>query len=368
MRRLLLLLTPLLVFGLLAFGECGADDEMADDDDAAGATDDDDTPAKITRTGDKPKVAPPPPTPDDARWLAGLPPEHRVLVEQLADPSLAPAARELIVAQGPRIVPSLQDVALLASDPVMAGGAIQALGAIQHASADQTLRLIHDRTGATMLVRTWAAAARIQRATSIEELQELSSLTNQFPATGRTMTLQTTALLGDASVRDLIALARSNPAMQQSVAGAVVAKGPGPLIEVMFTDADTETRRLAASYLGGLATSDPTAIDAIVDAYAYVPGLSGVPWAGGALYVPSIGWQAEAAKAMVGHLIAWHVHCDRKGLSSEKQQIYNNLRSVGLHRPAGFPWPASDTKGLVDQYRQTYGDEAANLLLNGVDK
>ena len=92
-------------------------------------------------------------------------------------------------------------------------------------------------------------------------------------------------------------------------------------------------------------------------------GATKVLWEGGALYVPNLSWQPTEAKLLVGHLIAWHLHCDRNGQSSEQQQVYNNLRSVQLHRPAGLSWPENDTPSLLRQWSAVAGQAALRSML-----
>lgn len=352
--RLLSLLA--LVLAISAFGTCesGADFDADDDDDDA-------TPRRIT--GGEPST-PPKATGVSDRWLTGLPAEHRALLTQTLDPATAQAAHDRLVELGPQVVGSLQDAALLASDPEMAGHAIQALAAIEHDSAEQTLTLIHERATAPPLVRTWAAAARIGRADSIEALSALSGLANQFPPVSRPLGIRAVALMGeDADVGSMIQLGLSNASLQQAFAEPILGQGAGPIAEVMFTHADNNVRRLAAGYLGTLGSRSEAAQADIIDAYTYLPGMAGVPWAGGALYVPAVSWDQARAREIVARLIAWHVHCDQKGLGGEKQQIYNNLRSVGLHRVAGMQWPVEETKGLLDQWAAVVGKDEVRQLL-----
>ncbi len=70
------------------------------------------------------------------------------------------------------------------------GEAIIALSAQRSPAADAALRELHEDEGQDMLVRTWAAAARIQQATSLDELLALSELLQTFPALARPIRLQ----------------------------------------------------------------------------------------------------------------------------------------------------------------------------------
>ena len=130
---------------------------------------------------------------------------------------------------------------------------------------------------------------------------------------------------------------------------------PGPLVEAarlrrrLSGHRGRQTRRghsrshqkvrfQATAYIGTLVQQGNKKVGAAVaKAYEFDADAKNAPWHGGPLYVPGIQWQKEDATALVGNLIAWHLWCDRNGKTSEQQQIYNNLRSVGLSRVAGSP-------------------------------
>jgi len=300
-------------------------------------------------------------------YLSALPEEHRDLVIALGSPDSSGAARDALAELGSGALASLQDAALLSSDPAVQGWAIEVIGRIEGESADQTLELIQGRTNTSQLVRTWAAAARGRRATTMEERAALAPLASSFPALNRPLGMKATTLVDAASsAGDLIALSQSVPALQQAMAEPILAKGAPALLDVMFDHADTNTRRTAAAYLGTLATRDSSVAATVADAYAFDPSSTEVMWAGGALYVPNLSWQQKEARVLVGHLVAWHVFCDRNGLSSEQQQVYNNLRSVQLHRPAGLPWPNQDTPGLLQQWAGVIGTPAVQAMLDAM--
>ena len=84
-----------------------------------------------------------------------------------------------------------------------------------------------------------------------------------------------------------------------------------------------------------MARSDVKVIDALIEAYKFDKQAVKVMWDGGPLYVPGTQWGRNSARTLFRNLIAWHLFCDRKGLTAEKQQIFNNLRSVGISRKAG---------------------------------
>ena len=347
---------------LLGFGTCGETLTDDDDDTPIGITGGDPTPASTT-------TSPPREAPDDA-YLKGLPEAHRAHIAALSDPGRSPGAREALVALGEAALGSLQDAALLSSDPAVQGWAIEVIGRIPGERAGQVLTLIQDRTNTSGLVRVWAAAARVQRASTLAELATLAPLAASMPALQRPLGTRATALVDDdATAADLIALSQATPALQQALAEPILARGVTPLLTVMFTHADTATRRTAAGYLGTLGARDASAAATIAAAYAWTPKSETLLWSGGALYVPNLSWQQAEARVLVGHLVAWHLHCDRLGLTGERQQVYNNLRSVQLHRPAGLPWPSESTPELLRQWSGVVGAPviAGMLERQGVD-
>lgn len=346
------------ILALLGFGTCG-DDPVDDDDDTPAKITGDPTPSDATPA----KVTPPKDAPKDA-YLDALPAEHRAHIQGLSDPDTAGAARDALASLGEGALGTLQDAALLSSDPATQGWAIEVIGRIPGDRSDQTLELIQGRTNTSALVRTWAAAARIKRATDLAGLAQLAPLAQQMPALQRPLGMRATALVdSDSTAADLIALANSTPALQQALAEPILARGADALLNTMFTHADNTIRRTATGYLGTLAGRDASVAAKVADAYAWSPKHDGVFWAGGALYVPNLQWQQKEARVLVGHLVEWHLVCDRLGLSGEKQQVYNNLRSVQLHRPAGMPWPNNDTNQLLQQWAGVVGQPLVDGML-----
>lgn len=339
------------VIPLLGFGTCG--DDPVDDDDATTRVTDA-TPEPTPRAKDGPADA----------YLEALPEAHRGHIAALGDPATAARAREALVELGEAALGSLQDAALLSSDPAVQGWAIEVMGRIPGERSEQTLELIQGRTNTSELVRTWAAAARIRRATDLAGLAKLAALANAMPALQRPLGLRATALVdADSTVADLISLSNATPALQQALAEPILARGADALLSTMFTHPDNNTRRTAAAYLGTLGSRDASVAKTVADAYAWSKKHDGVFWAGGALYVPNLQWKQAEARILVGHLVEWHLVCDRLGQSGEKQQVYNNLRSVQLHRPAGMPWPSNDTDELLKQWAGVAGQAAVDAML-----
>ena len=304
-----------------------------------------------------------PETPINA--ILNLPEDQAGLVLAMEEKETAGAAVEKLVAMGPQVVPTLRDVALHGQDIGARGWAITGLQQLPGPEADKALLGIQEYGAAPELVRTWAAAARINRCGELDCVMALAPLSKQYPALGRPIRLKIESKgdqLGDlASALQAVA---STPTLAEALTPIILASGTGPLAGEMFTHPENEPRRLAAGYLGTLGQASGAQMD-IAKLYAYTPGAEQVPWQGGALYVPGLTWDKKEAKVLSGYLVSWHLYCDRMGLTQEKQQIYNNLQSINLHRPAGWPdWPSRDTNALLVQYGQAAGRPALEKVLS----
>jgi len=302
---------------------------------------------------------------DDDPYLKGLPSDHATLIRELGRPQSAAHARERLAALGGPVLGSLQDAALLSTDPAVQGWAIEVISHIDDEPADMILELIQKRENVSKLVRTWAAAARIQKADSIESLAELATLSQLFPALARPLGLRATALLNlDASVDELLILASATPGLREALGPAILSKGAPSLMDSVLQGADDGLRRSAASYVGALGRQGKGVAKVVATRYAFEPGAKDIPWRGGALYVPNLAWQKPEALALVSHLIEWHLYCDLKGLAGEQRQLYNNLRSIGLFRPAGLSQVPTDTHGLLHALASAAGRAPVQAMLS----
>ena len=132
----------------------------------------------------------------------------------------------------------------------------------------------------------------------------------------------------------------------------------------MTTAKEQEVRRQATAYIGTLAQNgDKTVGKAVADAYKFDPDAKAAPWSGGPLYVPGIQWNKDDATLLVDNLIAWHLWCDRNKKASEQQQIYNNLRSIGLSRVVGYQTPQNTTVAWLMSWGKVVGREGIEKIL-----
>ena len=258
---------------------------------------------------------------------------------------------------------TLRNTAMFGESLVEQGEAISSLALSKNPGADGVLADVQAFGNAPVLVRTWAAAARVQRVQSMDALAELAPLTARYPALQRP--IRTKLLeLPQGSSSDLLTLAVQVPSLQATVVPIITKSGAKTVAHAMLTHENSDSRRLAAGLLGGMVENNRVLTD-ILSVYEFDHSAEAVPWTGGALYVPALRWDRREARTLMGSLIEWYLFCDRHGLNQEKQQIFNNIRSVGLWRQAGSrTFPVEDTVGLLMQWKSVIGAEGIAEILH----
>lgn len=258
-------------------------------------------------------------------------------------------------------IAELREAALYGESLEVQGQAVLTLVRATDAAATEALLDIEAQGRAAPLVRTWAAAGLVQRAKSLDELVEIADLLKRHPSLDRPVRIAAERLAaGGVDVETMLLFSSRAPGLSKVFATQLVAAPVEEMGRLMLTHSEDSVRRLAAGFL---ASRDDDA-DGILKMYDYKSSGAEVIWKGGALYVPSLGWSRAQAKQLMGDLIAWHLHCDRHGLTQEKQQVFNNLRSVGIWRQAGSRgWPKNDTLVLLRQYAELMGVQVVAGLL-----
>lgn len=290
------------------------------------------------------------------------------LIGQLGDPEEASQAVDALAGIGTDAIDPLLDVARDSNDMATRGWAIVTLTEIGGDKVSRGLERIYVDRNESILVRTWAAAARIQLARNADELVGLSRWTSELPATGRPMAERFVETLSDgepASLESLLAMSMTVPnTVQAALRAPILNAGPDPLVDIMVNSGDMNVRRQATAYLATLGARDNEAVaSAVIDAYWFDANVEAVPWQGGPLYIPGIAWAKPDARALVDNLIRWLLFCELNALSSEEQQIQNNLRSLGLAQAAGYQFSGSnDPAGWF----RTYGKAAGKWELEKI--
>jgi len=266
------------------------------------------------------------------------------LLNQLSDNEKAPRAVAKIIKMGPRAIPALSGVVTEHESILAKGWAIVAVGRIGGTRAKQLLGQWYNSGRNSELIRVWAGAARIEAADNLPELQGLYSSMAHRQALHRPWNKRVREVISmsgefdENNIEKLLAMANSNPQIRQAITEIILKQPTRKLAKIMFKSNNTQSRRMAASYIGTQANTqgvEKVAGD-LLELYAYNGSASKVPWSGGALYVPGIQWPRRAARVLMSNLIQWLRFTEDRGLRNESRQLMNNLRSVGLHRSAGI--------------------------------
>jgi hypothetical protein len=302
--------------------------------------------------------------------------ELAALVEQLNDGTTAQAAIEKIVAlaatsdkERAHVLNGLYQVATTDEEMVRRGWAIAAMAKLGGLDVDEKLIAIHSAESQSMLVRTWAAAARVSMVKSPEALVEKASLIATFPSLGRPIGMRLLEQMQEKdskiTVAQMISLSNKTPELQQALIQPILAAGADELAKTMTQAEDMEVRRQAAAYLGTLGSQDyEAAAKAVIAIYAFDAKAKKAPWDGGPLYVPSIQWNKELGTELVNNLVTWNVWCEENEKSQEQQQIYNNLRSISLAQVVGYQ-VAGDTGAVawLTTWEKIVGKERIEKML-----
>ena len=300
------------------------------------------------------------------------------IVEQLKDSKTAPEAIKAAVAYAKKgeddrliIVKKLYNVARRDSELSRRGWAIAALAEIGGQDVDEHLLGIHSDDSQKDVVKNWAAAARVKMTRTLPGLLEKAQLIQKFPALGRPIGMRIVEAMADdkeASAEDVLKVTLRVPQLRQALAPSILAFGPEKLTEAMITASDTNVRRQAAAYLGTLYNQGKPkeVVKSVVEAVKFDAQAEAVPWDGGALFIPGVKWGKEDARALVGNLIRWYLWSDINKENSNKQQIHNNIRSLGLANAAGYTSPGWQNVG-TNQWLLAWGkcmgkDEIKGIL------
>ena len=297
------------------------------------------------------------------------------LIDQLGDNTTSAAAVAKLIALGEKALPDLLDEAFDGTDAARRGWAIVCLGEIGGPTVGRELEKIQKNANHGMLVRTWAAAARIKMAKSFDDYVALAPLAGTFPALQRPLGMGiASALAGDSGPKDvgkLLEIAANNYKLQQVLTPAILGFGAKPLVKTMITHSSQNVRRQAAAYLATVAQrgDDSVALE-VMKAYSFDVQAKDVPWAGGPLFLPSLNWKKYKdgfiARELVANLISWHVWADVRKKPDLQKQIHNNLRSLSLARAAGYNspgWRAAPTETWLKIWGAANGKKALKDLL-----
>lgn len=264
-------------------------------------------------------------------------------------------------------LPQLLAAVFDGDNPVAQGRAIAGIAKIGSNQADTALAQIVANSKNSMLVRTWAAAGRIQGAGSFAELQALESLSRSYPATRRPWIKRYAAVVRSGSVEEMLSASSRVPELRAELAQVLQAAPTKDLLSAMLTSGTQQTRQMAASYLG---TKGPEAGKRVARALRFDTAATKAPWSGGALYMPSFQWKQRDAKRVAGSLLRWMLWAENQGDSQTQRVAANNLQSGALASAAGYKVDrrlAHSSQYWIGVWASTYGVGELNSVLAAVE-
>jgi hypothetical protein len=266
----------------------------------------------------------------------------RELMSALSAPDSSQDAAAKIIAMGDPAVHHLIGEAVEGTDYNRRGWAIVCLADIGSKAAVKPLQLIVDDKSAPNLVKMWAGAAlmRIRGAEAIKDLLRQEA--------------------ADSSKREAVA------ALLLGMRSSVVR----PLTELALRGETNEDRRRATAWLGTLEQRLQGGIVRRVLAselaYSKERASEGVPWEGGALYLPRYAWPQPEAISMSRNLTCWLLSAEDAGKKDVARQLLNNLRDLSWRTGMGFQQQSSGYDWTVKLIGQAGFD--ANAVTKGTEK
>ena len=290
--------------------------------------------------------------------------EHDAMMKLLYDSKTAPSGIEQLVEVGVPALDSVEKLLSKSEDIIAKGWAIQAVAKMKTSESKDLLRTIEKDTKQETLVRTWAASALVQLCTTTDELIAMMPLVQQYPALSRPVGMQLDQLSGGLNPLQALDMSLKIPQLKEVLQDNILSGDPSILIEAMLTHADMNIRRQSAAYLATMGRTNKATIPALITAYDFTPQATQIRWNGGPLYVPSVSWDKENGTALFAHLVSWYLFCDKKGLGQEKQQLYNNMRSVTLLGAIGMPrYIQNDTSAILKAFQGVVGRRQVQIML-----
>ena len=269
------------------------------------------------------------------------------LIILLIDPEQVNFAVRTIVARGKKSLPDLISVTSANNDLAIRGWAIVCLSQIGGKQVDNHLLRLHANLQEPVLLRTWAAAARVQMAKSPAKLLRLAGLVRQFPALSLPIATKLQKLLAKkpnrVNLRQLLRITMTIPELHKSLSENILSRGPKPLLNVMISEKDVRVCKEAAEFLEKLSNQNYDKVAAAVNAaFQFDPNTTGIPWNNGQLVVPRLKWQQKDARKLVRSLISWLIWCeenlpnDRRTRFKLQRPIEAALKSSHLVSAAGY--------------------------------
>jgi len=254
------------------------------------------------------------------------------------------------------------------SDIVTQGNAILALAKKGTPEADVALADIISNGSYSALVRNWAAAGRMQIATTSAALLNLEGLSRSFPATRRPWTKRMAAVARRGGADALFAAVSRVPELRGELQGELQALPATDLLRAMLTSSNPQVRQQSASYLG---TKGKGTTKLVAASLRFQKGAVKTPWSGGPLYMPSLTWSKAEAKAVASDLLKWMLWAEKQGDTQSMRVAANNLQSPAIAGPAEYIVGNNGSAMYTTEYwlgvwTKAYGAKVVDRILHDI--
>ncbi|MEQ9408462.1 MAG: DUF2330 domain-containing protein [Fuerstiella sp.] len=221
------------------------------------------------------------------------------------------------------------------------GWAVVCLSEIGGKEVSDGLKNIAHDASLPPLVRTWAGAAMVNAAGSLQQLVSRAQLTAQLPALRRPLRLRLTRLIAEADqqvdMAELLQLSAVDAELQQLLAPVLLQTEPAKFARVLMTGAEVSIRQQAAAWLATLKSQHvPGVNQAVIAAITFDREAADVPWGDGPLFIPGVNWNRPEAIALINELTAWYVWSVAQEQPEQEAKITTNLNSRQLMSAAGY--------------------------------
>lgn len=291
------------------------------------------------------------------------------IIDEIQAGSDRAAAIRSIRELGDDSVQALIDVVRIDSNIARRGWAVICLNELNSAKSTAALDRIINAPELPHLIHTWAAAARVDDMTHVEDLQQFAGLCNQYPALRRPFLLQIERMAPEQDsvelYEHLLTFMVTDYRMQQSLAPVMLKASPGQLAQILMKSRNIDVRRQAAAWLATQKQHGNTQVNNLLtSALRFTRDAKTVPWANGPLFLPAVRWNRKEALALGDELTAWFVWCAANQQPEEIQKIKTALSSIQLMQAAGYRNLSDNLNDWLTTWERVTGADAMAKLMD----
>ena len=259
-------------------------------------------------------------------------------IQQAADRGAAVRSiREL----GDDSVQALIDVIFADNSITRRGWAVVCLNELNSPKSAAALDRILMAPEMPRLIHTWAAAARVDDMTHVEDMQRFADLCRQYPALRRPFLMQIEKMAPEQDsvelYEHLLMFMAADHQLQQALAPMMLKVPAKQLAQILFQSPSSGVRRAAAAWLATQKQRGNRQVNAVlISALRFTPDTQVVPWGEGPLFLPGVSWERQEGVDLGSELTAWIVWCHANNQQEQIAKIRNALNSFQLMQVVGY--------------------------------